>query len=366
MKPLTSAFLAASLAASLFAADEPKEGWHFQIGDGVKEPEEKIDLEKESEKSLLMKILIESKKQTELQQEILKVLQKTFDPQPEYIVGDDGERCIANSSAKCFKMPVIGDALRVPVLRAYVENPNIETATEYKKWEARLLNQSFDAGVAGVLAIQQGGVSTYPIGYKNTDRTTIAGAEQTRATEKLNKIVRENGKYVVFLGLNLDVDMYSVNGVTQLAKRVGADKVSIVFANKKTMALYEESARMIIGMQKQWDGLASKSVNKSLFEEYGIYTTPQIVYEYQDPKNSKEIKRQTVSTGGASTGVMVERAFGLLAMEGIVSRGELAQYKADELSANGVESTKDLFLRRYDLILDPGKLKIEEEKTDEK
>lgn len=89
-----------------------------------------------TEKDILLNILAEQRKQTAIQSEILEILKITHDLPRKVVI--NGKECISNSSSDCFVMPIIGDAARLPVMRKWLENPTVENALEYYKWQSKI------------------------------------------------------------------------------------------------------------------------------------------------------------------------------------------------------------------------------------
>ena len=107
-------------------------GWRFGEFNKKEENKTKIDLAK-----VLLEILKLQREQLKVQKEILakvKSIDKRVNPKPIIITKPDGTKCVANSSADCFLMPLAKDALRIPVLAKYLQNPTKENAKEWYRW----------------------------------------------------------------------------------------------------------------------------------------------------------------------------------------------------------------------------------------
>ena len=121
---------------------------------------------------ILDEMLKVQKKQLKVQKKILAILQDEFDPQPKKIIVN-GKECIENSSAECFKMPLLHpDGKKVPVLGKFVTNPTVENAREYLKWHAKFLKSAFKGGEAITLAMNQFGPAAYPLNYNRFEYDT--------------------------------------------------------------------------------------------------------------------------------------------------------------------------------------------------
>lgn len=137
-------------------------GFAFYEDSNSSDKDNSIDKKTKLNANLLYEILLENKKQTKLLTDIRDILQKTHDPKPEKIVVN-GKECIANSSAECFKMPLTAEAKKVPVLASWIQNPTMENAAKYLKWQAKYFNSINKGGYSLNLASKEGGAETYPI-----------------------------------------------------------------------------------------------------------------------------------------------------------------------------------------------------------
>ena len=126
------------------------------------------------------------KMQLDLQRKTFLLLQEEFNPQPHTIINEKGEKCVANSSADCFEMPLVAEAKRVPVLATWIKEPTIENATEFLKWQAKFFKYKFDNGYSLNLASKQYGDKAYPTDAITEEFGSIGG-ESTRHKNELIK-----------------------------------------------------------------------------------------------------------------------------------------------------------------------------------
>lgn len=149
----------------------------------------------------------EAQEQTKIQRQILKILQKTLDPQPQYITVN-GKKCIANSSAECFKFPITPAAQRIPVLKAWLENPTMENTAKYLKWQAKYFKELFKRADSFPMTLAQYGPQAYPMSTLRPGYNSLIGDETKKAAVKrLINSISKDYKIAIFLGMNKDLDV---------------------------------------------------------------------------------------------------------------------------------------------------------------
>ena len=77
-------------------------------------------------------IVLLLKKILEVNIEIRDILKKEYDPQPKTITNEKGEKCVANSSADCFEMPITNEAKKVPVYKEWLEKGDMQSSLRKK------------------------------------------------------------------------------------------------------------------------------------------------------------------------------------------------------------------------------------------
>lgn len=98
---------------------------------------------------MMQELIKQMKKNNELQEKILKRLEYAFPrTTPEFTINKKtGEKCISNSSADCFVMPVVPEAQNsVPVMAKMLRNPTSENVKKYIEWQAVYFNRAFKIG----------------------------------------------------------------------------------------------------------------------------------------------------------------------------------------------------------------------------
>ena len=97
----------------------------------------KSSLKKKTERELLAELVKLSRAQLKEQKRIREILENEFDPQPKTITLKDGTKCIENSSAKCFKMPMIPEIRGIPAIANAYKNPTLENIKIRELWYAK-------------------------------------------------------------------------------------------------------------------------------------------------------------------------------------------------------------------------------------
>ncbi|PAF53835.1 hypothetical protein BKH42_03645 [Helicobacter sp. 13S00482-2] len=279
---------------SLFAQKEEKigRGW-LQYDDPAQQKEQK-DLGKNSEKEILLAILKEQRKQTEIQMQILDILKVTNDL-PE-IIEVNGKKCLSNSSVDCFKMPIIKDAARIPVMKKWLEEPTIENALAYYKWQTKYLNQTFDVGYSLNLA----SISTPPEmsnipSYAQTNGTKLAEDQKNEYIfNKVLKSLSKNMELDILLGKTFGYDIDKAIRIFDIYdnyKSIGV-KVKFVFENEDSLnkfAYANKSAPAEI-YGERWAKIDSRdkiiSQNSFKDKDVSIYATPMYILRFNDLKKN--------------------------------------------------------------------------------
>lgn len=288
---------------------------------------EQVKLKQADQTTVLMELLKESKKQTALQTEIRDLLKATLDPAPEIIAKNDGTTCIANSNADCFKMPLTPEAKRVPALRNWMEKGDEESAKNFLQWQAKYFQEIFKRGNNIQYAILNNGTQAYPMDYWDKGFVVMSGADSAIRIEAEREKLKNAAKkfdYLIFIGENPDMDLFSMDSVASLINQLPDNKFYLVFSKDGAKRLYEEGAEAIPTLQKAWaNPNVAKTVNPQLFKEYEIYTTPTAVIRH---RNKDGLKTQKIAVGRVG-GDAIEKTIEYLKTEGVFEYGDDAGYK---------------------------------------
>jgi len=253
-------------------------------------------------------ILKENKIQTKIQTKILKLLESQFDPKPKKIIVN-GKECIENSSAECFKMPLTPEAKKYPALAMWMQNPSMQNTVNFLQWEAKYFKEIYKRGNSLPMATTQFGDKAYPLPNKTIGYTDILGfGEKSQQIKNFMEQVNKEYSYLIFFGLNKDLDTVSVYEIYQLLKKYPKLDMSFVFLNKESKELFEQALKVLFSpnMIKQ----INKNqivVSKKTFKTYNIYTTPAIV-----AVNKKEKEANTLTIGRIQVSYFEENMYNLL------------------------------------------------------
>ena len=314
-----------------------EKGWHFYDDTNQSGQKPQIDVSQSAPKGadnpalvaqLLQQILKENQAQTKIQQEMLRILQDNFDPQPKIVKKADGTECIANSSADCYVVPKTAWAKSVPALSAWMDDPSsVEKAAVYSKWQSTHLNTTvLPMGSSLQFASEQFGVAARPLNYAQPGYDSATGAgkvmENMRAFTTVNKHANQV-QLLFFVGKNIDADLYALDNFGQLMNRLGEIKFTLIAYDEATKQVVEDASGWIPSLKR---GLQRNKlvVNEKAFNKYGIYTTPSLVAV---ANNGGKMKAQTVATGRMGPIIYAERVRQYLLLEGIAKYGDDAGYK---------------------------------------
>lgn len=247
-----------------------------------------------NDKDILLKILEEEKKQTAIQKEILEIIKKTSGIPQEVVV--NGKKCLANSSADCFVMPLANDALKIPVMGRWIQNPTVENAIEFYKWQTKLLNQSIDAGYS----LNFASLSMQNPFYGHQIQMQTGGND---SLDQIREIIDSNiKKYAknMELKIMLGKNNFDLNSTTRIfdiydnLKALGL-RVKFVFEDEKALndfANFHYKAPNE-NYQKNWKKLPKedKIISPNSFKSNDIYITPLYILSYLDIKNNKSFNQ---------------------------------------------------------------------------
>jgi len=269
------------------------------------------------------KILKENKKQTAIQAKILQLLEDQFDPKPKKIVVN-GKECIENSSAECFKMPLTPEAKKYPALAMWMQNPNMKNTVNFLQWEAKYFKELFKRGNSLPIATAQFGDKAYPLPNQTIGYTDIMGfGEKSQQIKNFMKKINKKYSYLVFFGLNKDLDTVSVYEVFQLLKKYPEINLSFVFSDKKAKELFDQASKALFSQKAiKIINKNQMKISKKLFDRYGIYTTPSVV-----AVNIKDKKANTITVGRMQVSYIEETMHNLLEYKGELDYGQFINHK---------------------------------------
>ena len=281
------------------------------------------------------------KTQTKIQEKILKILEERFDPKPKVIMVN-GKKCVANSSAECFDMPLTPEAKRVPVLANLIKNPSLQTAARYLQWQAKYFKQIYRIGDSLPAAVTQFGAKAYPLNYKSSSYNVLNGFDpRDKATRiYLNKAIKENKlHFLVFFGINKDLDIIGVYGIKKRIETYPNVKVQAIFKTPKSEQIFKDIISILPANQKLKK--IRTIIAPSKFKQLDIFTTPTILV-------LRNKKAQALLRGQLQVGLFSDKLWNYLEMNKLIDYKALTDYN----SWKNQNFRQDYYLSTYGVNID--------------
>lgn len=348
---IKTAFTAIVLSSMLMGVEQTSQkvgkGW-LQYEDEPSKQQQDLskasvnDVEKMSEKKILIEILKEQKKQTAIQAEILHILKVTNDLPEEITV--NGKKCLSNSSAECFKMPIIKDAARIPVMRQWLEKPTVENALEYYKWQSKYLNQIFDVGYSLEFASK----STPPLmgiipSYLNTGTKEGEYQRDDYIWENIIRPLARNMEISILMGktIGFDIDRaIRIFDIYDKFKSVGI-KIRFVFPDQESLNTFanlnKTTPSEVYG--KRWKEVPSSdkviSPNSFKIKNISVYATPMYLLRYNDFKNKINFN-QILGIGKDDVETIFKSTYRALILFKVIKPTDISGIKAQKENLKGI------------------------------
>lgn len=296
------------------------------------------------------------REQLKTQKEILAILKEQFAPEPKLITLPNGKRCIENSSAECFVMPVIAEARRVPALAELLKNPtDEEVAKNYLQWQARYFEQVINVGNGLQFAMAKFGSEAYPIDFQRPGYDSATGAYGA-IKEKFNKKLLASKKnlisFNIYFGRNIDLDIYAIDNIAEFMSEMSEIKFKLIFADEASKKYINDAAKTFKIFQKALkNGNVTTAIESNAFERDNIETTPTVAVVYMDNNT------QTVSpivVGRATKSEYIEKAIELLEYKKIINRVDRADLNVWKGAGN---YSGEYLEQQYGIKLDKSKIK---------
>lgn len=298
-------------------------------------------------------IVLLLKKILEVNIEIRDILKKEYDPQPKIITNEKGEKCVANSSADCFEMPITNEARKVPVYKEWLEKGDMQSSLKKKQWEAKYFNEISNRAYMDIAALNQFGSAAYPVNYNTYSHNNTTGYATTVLRDKIEKSVIEKNldkvNFIYFIGLNNDLDLYAMDNIVRFLKQY-QNKIKLQFIFKDE---YSKKAFEIARNHNAEFGILNNykmTVLPNEFKNFNIYTSPSLVAINKDQKTA-----QTILTGRVSENQANKMIVMYLRSQGIIQDVDLnidngwkeegdfgAKYIKDYLGDDYIKQLKDM------------------------
>jgi len=291
-----------------------EKGWRFGEFNDLNKSVSKAKTEKEM-LSNIMKIELE---QLKVQKKMLKILQKRFDPQPE-IITVNGKKCVANSSAECYKWIPEPEAQRYPVIANFFSNPNKESAKKYLQWYSKHINNAEKAGISIYLAKMQYGKKATDFNIKNNGMLGANG-EFREAQEKHYKellLKNKNKLHVnIYIGRGLEIDMFGMEGISYLIDELPELTYNVIYYNNDV----KNKLHKISKKYKYLNNIfyhTNEIVSSKMFKINKIYTTPSIAIVLEKDNSS-----QIIATGKVSPTNFIQKTVKYLWYKKIIKEND--------------------------------------------
>jgi hypothetical protein len=318
-----------------------EQGWRF--GDNPEVNTTKALDDKKTIKQILAEMLKVQKEQLKAQKKILSILEDRFDPKPEVITLPNGKKCVANSSAECFKMPLTPVAKRIPVLKNWLINRDEKSAAAYIKWQSKYLQKISKAAYAYDFAVTEFGNKVAQLDYSRPGfEETFGKAEVIKSNYKKMLIDEYRNKYKLyfFLGLNSDLDVYSFTSIARFVNKHPKLKYTVVFKDDKEKKAFVDAANIFSEIKNM---IKNKNVQlvvmPDIFKKLNIYTTPTISIKLN---NSNTINKIMI---GRLNSVLPQKIINFLKYKGIIKEGDNPAFKAWQKAGN---YSKQYYQHYYD------------------
>jgi len=275
----------------------------------------------------------------EVNKKILERLEYAFpNTTPKYSINSKGEKCLSNSSADCFVMPVIAEGQHVPVLANFLKEPNEKNSIEYLKWQGVYFNHVKRVGNGLRFAYLNGGSDVYPTDTIDAmgdtyPLTSVEGNRALREAEVLYSLRNKVG-YMIFIGKTPSLE--KGNTIFEKFSNFGNSfikdmDVAIILPNQKALNYLNKEIdklkKLDSGEKKAAEYLSrvKKLISPELYKKYNVKMTPNIFIVYQADKNSKIIHQNLLGVNGLSVPDIRTRSINFLMYNKIIEPKILAE-----------------------------------------
>lgn len=344
----------AAFSTGIFEYDGQKGWWWYKEvieknGEKYKiktkfSPKEKLLFEQKIKQNKLLE------KQTKLLKKINERLQYAFpDLTPKYGINEKtGEKCLANSSADCFVMPLQPEAQHVPVLANFLRDPNPKNSEEYLKWQAKYFNHVTNVSYGIRFAFLSKGAEAYPTdaAYMYTDNPGFPISDDIRRMNQLKILnnLKDKIGIMIFLGKNTALEETNTvyRTVYNYQKKGWKDiSISVVFPSEKMKKFVMEKAKEGFlfdkGNKTFWER-AKVMVRPDLFEKFNVTITPSVLAVYKLGGKNKKYIWQTVSTGSIAPKDVREGIFRFLVYNKVIDPKDLSIMQGANFIQKNVKS----------------------------
>jgi hypothetical protein len=331
-KIILSSLVASILCNSLYAKNQVEDtyivgekSWSF-----YNEIDKKIDKEYDEKTSKVIKprkleeiledLVRLSKKQLVEQKRIREILEEEFNPKPQIITRKDGSKCIANSSADCFVMPLTPTAKRVPVFKNWLQNPTIENSLKKKQWLSKYFNQITKGAYSDMFALKQHPQAYNTSSYDALDYSNGMGTMNTVKNNFKKNILekyKDEFKLYIFIG-NSEMDAYSADVLANAIKNNPNLNYEIIYKDEKARKFIQSYSKQV---HKVKELINHKNyIGAKFFSKFNIVSTPSLAIGLKG-------ELQVLAKGRITSSTLVDKVNQYLEFKDIVKPSEYKDYK---------------------------------------
>ena len=320
---------------------KPEQGWRF--GDNPEVNSSKKD-DKKTIKQILAEMLKVQKEQLKVQKKMLAILQDQFDPKPKMITLPNGKKCLENSSAECFRMPLTPTAKRIPALKNWLLHRDIKSAANYIKWQSKYIKEITKGAYAYDFAVTEYGNKVAQVNYSQPGFEETFGATSVirhHYTDMLLSQYKDKFKVYIFLGESPDLDVYSFTIIGRFVRAHPDLHYVVIFKNQHEKKAFFDAGKIFFSIR---DMLKNKNVTFKVspesFKKLNIYTTPTVSIKLN---NSNTLNKVLV---GRFNSVLKTKILNYLRYKNVIKDGTHPTYKAWEKAGN---FSKEYYDQYYDV-----------------
>ena len=279
---ILSVFIQADTIAKQIKKVSPERGIHFGEMD--------ISDKHKDDEATLKKLLKKVTEGVGYLKEIRDIIKEKTNPSPK-IITINGKECIENSSADCYKHPVIPEIANVPAIANALRDPTPENIKIKNDWINKWRNQAFKYGIASYIDELQRGINNPYTG--NNIGNNLSGTD-SRIKNNLNSKKREIKKHskniniIVTLGTTIAPEISSLERLFSNIINLQSLKlkVNVLFHSKEYKDFFNEyivSTKNIRIIQK-WNNISKTAkivANSELYKQINPKITPSYLMNYK-------------------------------------------------------------------------------------
>jgi len=305
-------------------------------------PAEKAKMDAQNRTNELLKELIKEQKETKKLTAIVaeRMMYAYPNVAPKWTTNSKtGKKCLTNSSADCFVMPVITEAQNFPALEIFLRNPSPENSKNWLQVQAKYFNQINKVSNGLRFAYLKDGDEAYPVNttYSYGDSLSDPDSKNMRIAKEEKMIIgmKENIAYLFFVGDNKkfestmsilrNIDTLDSGYMRSMNKVLVFKKESDIKVLETRIQEYYIKVRGNKSIKKAWESL-KKVIRPDLFKQNKIRITPTVVLYYNDKRVEKPIY-QKIKVGSLSINSVRNATMRFLEYNGILKSSDRSAEK---------------------------------------